>query len=205
MEVGDAEGQQRSVHPNAEQPEPGVGARHQNFVAPTVGHPGAIGCRPREKAGVGNRHVLDDPVASLEVPPDVEVEHRELQIEGDHAHRDQQAGQGEQLQPAQTQGAGAARRQNRILRFRFRSSLFARAGRDSSATRLISASQCRSRSKDRTAISLTCTADYGLDGPIEESPCRAKSHAQCGQTRFLRCPAAHALTCWPAKSLNKNG
>ena len=102
-EVGDAESQQRSVQPNADQPEPGVGARHQNFVAPTVSHPGTVGCRPREKAGVGNGPVLDDPVASLEMPPDVEVEHRELQIEGDHSHRDQQAGQREQLQPAQTE------------------------------------------------------------------------------------------------------
>ena len=81
--------------------------------------------------------MLDDPVADLEVPPDVEVEHRELQIEGDHSDRDQKAGQHEQLQPAQTQER--AQFVDKPSAFRFSLFAVASAGRDSSATTLMSA------------------------------------------------------------------
>jgi hypothetical protein len=45
--------------------------------------------------------VLDDPVARLEVPPDVEIEDRKFELKGDSSHKHEKRRQHEQLQPAQ--------------------------------------------------------------------------------------------------------
>src|ERR1019366_1077686 len=102
-------------------------------------------------------------------------------------------------------GAGAARRQNpgsRFLRFALRFSpeaVGAIRRRQRSYLYLVQVSFQR-----RTGISLNCTANYMPQGGSKAQPCRAKSHAQCGQTRFLNFAAAPGGLAGHAKSLNKN-
>ena len=47
--------------------------------------------------------VLDDPVANLQMPPDIEIENAELQPHGAGGHGSEQAGQDDHLDQASLQ------------------------------------------------------------------------------------------------------
>lgn len=42
--------------------------------------------------------MLDDPVANLEMPPDIEIENRELEVECTSSHGREQSGENDELQ-----------------------------------------------------------------------------------------------------------
>lgn len=56
----------------------------------------------REEADVRERALLEDPVAGLQMSPDIQVKDGELQLEGNSSHQDKQGRQRGQLQPAQS-------------------------------------------------------------------------------------------------------
>ena len=45
----------------------------------------------------GKRSVLDDPIADLQVPPDIQIQDEQLDLERNHADYDQQPGKHSQL------------------------------------------------------------------------------------------------------------
>ena len=90
-------GEQRAKDSDADEAEPGIGAGQQYFITPAVGRPRTIGGGAGKDSGVRKGVVLDDPVANFKMPPDIEIEHGELQQHGAGCHGGEQTGQDEHL------------------------------------------------------------------------------------------------------------
>ena len=60
-------------------------ARQKDLVTPAVGHPRAARRGARQNTRVRHSHVLDNPVADLQMPPKIDVKNAKFQVEGDSA------------------------------------------------------------------------------------------------------------------------
>ena len=101
--IGDRDGEQGSVQADAHEAEPGIGPRHQDFVAPAIGDPGPVRRCARKDASVWNGDMINDPVADLEMPPDIGIENAELGLKSDGSNSCEQQHERRKLYLAESQ------------------------------------------------------------------------------------------------------